>query len=467
MELQYFYLVYLIDAPQTRHRLCVGHPSPRRRLPGAPRAPRGQWRKHVHKLPDELSPTLLHALGDPHEVTNFLLLELEVGVEASEVHLAVKGELQSLHFLRVEGIVDAVPSESLVGVHLPHGAVECVLHEHLAKAALVAGGRKLLRRLGVEVAEPGVERRALRGARAGVIQPRVKGVERHVDGVAVGTDLEHVAHDLGGLAPDGLREAVEVLKVELHDGVAKDLELHLVEDGAHLAGVGDGLLPPLEPEAEVLAHRRVHKHRLVQVRVPLGRALEGRDRAHGALAEETERVALLDELLRGAAGERALEQVHHIVHHVLHLDVVEEGEERLRGLRLEVLELLHELDHGAVPDDGRRQLRIVVQEPHVVRVRLEVHLDVVQRLRLLQPRVVVVVQEAAAEALHQRLHEAVVRVERRHAPVRHGCQCVWAAEPPGSAALPLRVCLHAATSVAARPRAPRKRSEESGSRWMS
>eukprot|EP00968_Pinguiococcus_pyrenoidosus_P002035 scaffold109_cov252-Pinguiococcus_pyrenoidosus.AAC.20 len=75
--------------------------------------------------------------------------------------------------------------------------------------------------------------------------------------------------------------------------------------------------------------------------------------------------------------------------------------------------------YRAVPDERGRQLVVVVQEAHIVRVRLEIHLHVLERLGLLQARVVIVIEEAAAEAAHHRFHEAMVDVERGQAAVRH------------------------------------------------
>eukprot|EP00968_Pinguiococcus_pyrenoidosus_P002036 scaffold109_cov252-Pinguiococcus_pyrenoidosus.AAC.21 len=78
------------------------------------------------------------------------------------MHLRFEGQFQRLHLLRVEGVIDGVPAESLVHVHFPHGPVQRVHREHFPKGALVAAGRQLLGGLGIEIAESRVEKASFR-----------------------------------------------------------------------------------------------------------------------------------------------------------------------------------------------------------------------------------------------------------------------------------------------------------------
>mmetsp|Transcript_10835 Transcript_10835/g.20640 ORF Transcript_10835/g.20640 Transcript_10835/m.20640 type:complete len:381 (-) Transcript_10835:78-1220(-) len=376
--------------------------------------------EHGHELGDFILLLLEDALSDPHQVSDLLLLELDIGVEAGVVHLPLEGKLKHLNITLIEGIIDGlvrgrsmdVPESGVLGEKLKN-ATELILIGHICEHGSPSR---------VKVPNSGIKTLPVSRSHGWLVEGGAERVERDVDGVGVSADAQQLAHEDGGLSAKLIDVRSEVLNPVLDQRRLDNLDLHLFHDISDVAATAvRGLLEEL---GEVRADRGVDEDSLVEVCVSRWCRLEGRDGPHGGLLEHTERVALGDELVDVPAGEGALEQEHDVLDHVLERDEVEELAKRLDRLSAQVFELLHELLHsGAL--EGRGGQRRHVREGVVV-VRLgQVEADIIEGLALGQVVVVRVRQKAAPQPPYQRLRKGVEDVEGVHATglldFRHGC----------------------------------------------
>mmetsp|Transcript_8010 Transcript_8010/g.19920 ORF Transcript_8010/g.19920 Transcript_8010/m.19920 type:complete len:246 (-) Transcript_8010:471-1208(-) len=190
---------------------------------------------------------LRDALGDPHDVPDLLLLELDEGVVHAVVELLLEGEPVEVHLLLEEEVlyrlvlVDGVRREELLVLIV---RVDGSLH------GIDVGGHGQARgALGVEEADGRVELLALL-----FVEVRVERVHRNVDRASVRLQLKDAPHDLRGAAAHLLAEGVEVLEVRLVQRVPDDLNVHLVD------------VLEREAVAEVGAEGRVDEHHAVELR---------------------------------------------------------------------------------------------------------------------------------------------------------------------------------------------------------
>ena len=303
-------------------------------------SPRGMVTKDRNKLVDLLLLPLQDALGDPDKVSDFLLLQLDVGIKDGKVHLVLKRQLEDLHIALIKGIVDAL----LAGagyVDVPDGGVLGEQFKHTAELLLIRHVGEHGGTGGVQVSDGGVQTLAIREAHGGLVEWSTEGVESDVDGVGVGPDFDNVSHDLSSVATELLHELVKVLQPVLDEGRLDDFNLDLLEDVADLSA--HVLVALLEELSKVRADGSVDQHGLVEILVSAGGVVECGDTPHGTLLEHSEGVALRNQLVDITATEGSLEQQHDVLNHVLVRDKVNERRKRLHGLCPQVLEFRHDL----------------------------------------------------------------------------------------------------------------------------
>mmetsp|Transcript_37101 Transcript_37101/g.98357 ORF Transcript_37101/g.98357 Transcript_37101/m.98357 type:complete len:515 (-) Transcript_37101:53-1597(-) len=272
---------------------------------------------------------LRDALGDPHNVTDLLLLELHERVVHAVVELLLKRQPVEVDFQLEELVLDGlVVLEALVGQQAPEvgervdGAAHCVL---------VGGLGEARRSLRVEQPDRGVQLLALLQVEVGVER-----VDRNVDRPSVRLELQDAAHHLLGRAAHVAAEGVKVLQVCLVQRVADDLNVQLIE------------VIEREAIAEVGTEWRVYQDQLIELGRGVGRA------EHRHRIKHAERVALLEQLGGVAVVVCARDHQHHVVDHVPVRDVVHERRERFHCLDPEEVELLHQLLRALLGERRRR-----------------------------------------------------------------------------------------------------------------
>mmetsp|Transcript_26120 Transcript_26120/g.52959 ORF Transcript_26120/g.52959 Transcript_26120/m.52959 type:complete len:219 (+) Transcript_26120:1137-1793(+) len=189
--------------------------------------------EYRYKLIDLVLLLLKDAFGDPDKVTNFLLLELDVGVKYGKVHLSLKGKLELLDVTLVECIINRLVSTATL-MNVPYGGILGEQLKDTAQLVLVGNVGEHGGTGGVEVADGGVQPLAVGGTHGGLIEGSTEGVEGDVDGVGIGTDLEEVAHDCLGLTPELVNELGKILNPVLDEGGFDDFNLNLLEDVARI-----------------------------------------------------------------------------------------------------------------------------------------------------------------------------------------------------------------------------------------
>ena len=121
--------------------------------------------------------SLEDALSDPDNVTNFLLLELEVGVESSIGTKAHEGEAVELDLIVDEGILEGLLiitiSKSSIGEELTVSGVGLNNRTNLIS---IVSALETLQTFGVEETERGIELEALIA-----LDLSTEGVEGNVD----------------------------------------------------------------------------------------------------------------------------------------------------------------------------------------------------------------------------------------------------------------------------------------------
>mmetsp|Transcript_18742 Transcript_18742/g.38511 ORF Transcript_18742/g.38511 Transcript_18742/m.38511 type:complete len:274 (+) Transcript_18742:577-1398(+) len=273
-------------------------------------------------------------------------------------------------------------------MHVPNGGILGEEFEDAAQLVFVPNVGQHGRSGGVEMSHGGGESLSVGSPHGGFIERGAERVEGDVDGIGIGTDLEKVSHDGGGLSPERVDKVGKVLDPELDEGGLNDFDLDFFQDVGHFASAG-GLL---EEEGEVGSDRCVDQDGLIEVLVTARGALEGGDGSHCGLFEHAEWVALGNELVDVATGQGTFQEEHDVLDHVFVRDEVEEGREGLDGLGAEVLEFRHQLlDSRLLQPSGNQSVHIC-QSVSVVRLA-QVQPHVVQCLALRQVMVVSVGQK--------------------------------------------------------------------------
>mmetsp|Transcript_5817 Transcript_5817/g.13279 ORF Transcript_5817/g.13279 Transcript_5817/m.13279 type:complete len:229 (-) Transcript_5817:626-1312(-) len=212
-----------------------------------PRPPRSIERKHRHKLVNLLLLLLQNTFTNPNQISNLLLLQLDVGIKRRKVHLSLKCQLQHLHIPFVKCIIDGFPIRPSCRVDIPNGGILGKELQDAAEFILVANVGEHGRACGIEVSYGGVEAFSVRCPHGRLVERSAEGVEGNVNGVGVGADLENVAHDGGSLAAEGIDILGKVLNPIFNETGFDNFNLHLFEDVGYLAPEGSFL----EKEGEI------------------------------------------------------------------------------------------------------------------------------------------------------------------------------------------------------------------------
>mmetsp|Transcript_316 Transcript_316/g.590 ORF Transcript_316/g.590 Transcript_316/m.590 type:complete len:337 (-) Transcript_316:267-1277(-) len=329
-----------------------------------PRPPRSIERKHRHKLVNLLLLLLQNTFANPHQISNLLLLQLDVRIKRPKVHLSLERQLQHLHVPLVECIVNGLAIRSSRRVHVPNGGILGEQFQHAAEFVLVPHIGQHGRSRGVQVAQRGIEAFSIRSPHGRLVERRPKRVERNVNRVGIGTDLEKVAHNGSRLPPEAIDIIGKVLNPIFNEAGFDNFYFHLFEDVGHLAPHGR----LLQKEGEVRSDGGIDQDSLVEILVAAGSALEGGDGSHGALLEHSEGVALGDEFVDVAATEGTLEEEHDVFDHVFVGDEVEEGGEGFDGLGAQILEFAYQLLHGRLLQSRRNQGIHIRQRLGIIRL---------------------------------------------------------------------------------------------------
>mmetsp|Transcript_3120 Transcript_3120/g.8282 ORF Transcript_3120/g.8282 Transcript_3120/m.8282 type:complete len:205 (-) Transcript_3120:509-1123(-) len=186
------------------------------------------------------------ALGDPHEVSDLLLLHLQVSPEHAVVELLGEGRLAQLQLVPVQHFLDHLLLVRIRQREEP--VVGGIIREHFEDLFKVFGKGQVLLAVGVEPAELAEE-----ALLVVVRELRPHAVQGDGDGPPVrlkGQEGRH--HFVRG--PALLRaEGVEVLNPRLVQHVPHDLQVHLRQ------------ILPREAPVEVLPKRRVNQDQLVEL----------------------------------------------------------------------------------------------------------------------------------------------------------------------------------------------------------
>mmetsp|Transcript_68360 Transcript_68360/g.147506 ORF Transcript_68360/g.147506 Transcript_68360/m.147506 type:complete len:387 (-) Transcript_68360:166-1326(-) len=338
-------------------------------------------REDRNKIGYFVFPLLNNALRNPHQVTDLLLLQLNVRIEHTKVHLRLKSKLIHSNFALVELVVDAELIGRRAHELLEDGTVGGVRAERESQLGLVVDLGEQVRARRVQLADGRIQLLAVSLAHGGLVQGRPEGIQGDVDGSPVGAGSEQAAAGLRGLSADLLAEAVEVFKVQLHQRVLQNFDLNFLENVPHIRGGRDASGRLLEVLGEIGAHWGVHQHGLVQVGIAAGVGLERRDVAHGRFLEHTQRVALRNEVVDVSAAESPTQQQHDVLDHVLVGDEIHEGAQGLHGLRAHILELDHHLAQRSLLDQSRGDRGVHSQKLVVISL-LKVQFDVLKRVAL-------------------------------------------------------------------------------------
>lgn len=177
-------------------------------------------------------------------------------------------------------------------------------------------------------------------------------------GLSIQTYGQNLAHDIGGGAAHVLAEVVECLQVGFVQGIAYDLNVHLVQ-----ILLGDAI-------NKERRQRRIHQHGIVE--------LSGRGchmyRLH--LLKAAQRMAFGYQLRNGTLVQRARDQQYDIIDHIAVRDKVQEVGQRLHRMVAHMLELDHQLLAQLVIDHGHRQRRRLVGQKAAVVRALQMQLQI-------------------------------------------------------------------------------------------
>ena len=169
--------------------------------------------KNGDKLLDSALHSLLHALADPHEVANLLLLQLEICVEDAHVRLGLESQLQLHDFVLVELIVQAEGLGRRVQVLLEDASVQRVDRDHSHELRVVVDLGELVHDSWIEGPDAGVELLANGFSRSGLIQRGPEGVRGEGERVAICARIQQLSHDATSLSSHGGTERGKVFHV--------------------------------------------------------------------------------------------------------------------------------------------------------------------------------------------------------------------------------------------------------------
>ena len=339
-------------------------------------------------------------LRNPLDVTDLLLLQLEVGVEDTIVELLLEGELAKPHLLLVEEILKslaAVLSVTSVVVQLPPLGV---VVQSSTDIVVVGGLGQKLATIREQVTEVAVQPRSvIRG------QLSVEGVDGDGDGPTVSLELKDLTHNLGGLTTLHLAVEEEVLQVGLVEGVTDDLDVQF----AQIPLGGDALL-------EVGGKGGLNHKPLVTV---LNGGVDGQG-SH--TFESSERVGLLDELLWGTVVHGTGDEEDGVINHVGVAKVVQKVGEGGDGGVLDVVELDGHPLSALLNDDRGLQRVGGISKEITISSGGKMELHILQLLALHQVMVIGLGQKSTTEPTGEGLKVSITDVEVKAAPGGHSVQ---------------------------------------------
>ena len=306
-------------------------------LPALRRTPWCVLRKDRNKLVNFVLLCLQDTFADPNQITNFLFLELDIGVENGIVHLALKGQLEHLNIALIESIVDTLLTRA-IRVDVPDRGILREELEDAAELILVSNVGQHGSAGRVKVTDGGVETRSVRRAHGGLVERSSEGVQGYVDSVGISADPEELSHDDSRLPAELVDELSKVLNPVLDEGRLDDLNLDLLQ---YIARPVSGTL--LQEHSKVRSNGSVYKDRLVKIGVAFSVRFKGGNATHGTLLEHSERVTLRNELINITSTQGSLEKKHDVLDHVFVGDKVKKGRKRLHSLCPQVLEFCHQL----------------------------------------------------------------------------------------------------------------------------
>jgi len=270
--------------------------------------------------------TLGNALGDPNDVTNLLLLQLEIGVEDTVAHLSLEGELVELNLVLEEGVLKglvAAAGSSSAKI----GKETAILRDETHTVTNLVDVRSLCK-LGsasrIEMAKV--------GEKLGTIihgQLSAKRVDCDGDRPPISLKVKNLLHDLFSHTALVVAEVVEIAKVGAVEGVTNNLDVLLAK-----VLLGDEV-------ADVRTERSIDENALVEIGHGAAGA-ESRD-----CLEHAQRMATLKKLGRVTLVKSACDKKNDVIDHVAVGDVVKELRKRILCHRPKVFEIIHHL-RGAI-----------------------------------------------------------------------------------------------------------------------
>merc|ERR1719382_2009853 len=340
------------------------------------------WDVVVNLCPVALS----HTLADPDDVPALLLLQLEEGVEHTEVELLHEGVLVQPHLLLKELVLEGLLARVGAGA-LEALLVLAVVLGHLPHLVIVISPGKSLEAVREESSTCWVE---LLSVVLGQLGP--EGVDRDDERPPVSLKGENLAHDVRSFAANVQTEVVEGLKVGLVKGVPDYLDIHLVQ------------ILLIDARFEEGGKGSIDEHGIVQ----LGRGAGNVDCLH--LLKAAQWMTLTHQLGYWPLMQCAGDQKNNVVNHVTVRDIVEEARKRAGRVVAHVLELGHQLVPQLLVNNRHLQSAFTGEEVSIV-CRLEVELQVFQCLALHQVQVVILTEHTVLESPTQALQVPVVYIE--------------------------------------------------------
>lgn len=198
---------------------------------------------------------LRHTLGDPNDITAFLLLEFHERVEDAELKLAQEGSDVQLHFVLEELVFQrflsgfsAAASACIVEKCLVLG----ILFRHEAHLIVVSGARQTFEADREQLA---ATRKQLRSIVLG--QFGSERIDGNHEGTSIRFESEQLAHDFGRRAAQLFAKVIKRLQVRLVERVTNNLVLVAFDVDLIQILLADAVL-------EERSERRVDKHSIVE-----------------------------------------------------------------------------------------------------------------------------------------------------------------------------------------------------------
>jgi len=317
--------------------------------------------------------TLCNAFANPNNISALLFLQLQEGVEDSEVELLhecihiqtnlVFKELVLQSFLPWVG---PCTFEALL--------VLTVIFGNLSNLIIVISSCKSLESIWCEPATGWVQFLPVILGKLGS-----KGVDSDDECTPIRLETKNLTHHVRGLAADVATEVVEGFQVGFVEGITDYLYVHFVEIlfvDARLEERGEG---------------SVDKHRIIKFCWSAG------DMNSFHLLETTQRMALADKLRNGPLMKSACDEEDNIVNHVAIGDIVQECCQVSSGVVPHVLKFYDKLLSQLLVNNGYLKSALIGKKVSII-CGLKVELEIIKSLALNQVQVVVLGKNTILES---------------------------------------------------------------------